>query len=83
MTRASEHGGKSAHTGDPVIGTSITVVREHQSTCRYVVAMKNLEILSSENNHYFLELKESLFIQKEKPVLMNTKIKSQELALFT
>ena len=82
LTDNPEHGGKSAQTGDPVIGTSITAVREHQTTCMCEVSMKNFEILGSENNHYVLELKESLFIQKEKPVL-NTKIRSQELALFT
>ena len=57
LARVSEHGGKSARTGDPVIETSITAVREHQGTCRCEVGMKDFEILCSENNHYLLELK--------------------------
>ena len=49
--------------------------------CNHVVAWDNFKILGKESNHWLLEIKESLFIKRDKASL-NKNIYSQEFSLF-
>ena len=79
--RVSEHQGVSPRTGKLVKGTLSTSVRDHMLVCDHKVAWEDFSILGRESNHYLLELKESLFIKRNKPSL-NKNDYSQELFLF-
>ena len=50
-------------------------------TCNTVVSNDNFEIIGRDSVDYYLKIKESLFIKKEKPTL-NIQGKSFPLALF-
>ena len=79
--RVSEHQGVSPRTGKTVKGTSSTSVRDHMLECDHKVVWEDFTILGNESNRFLLELKESLFIKRDKPSL-NKNIYSQELHLF-
>ena len=79
--RVSEHQGVSPRTGKPVKGTLSTSVRDHMLVCDHKVVHEDFKFLGNESNRYFLELKESLFIKRDKPSL-NKNLYSQELLLF-
>ena len=79
--RVSEHQGVSPQTGKHIIGTLSTSVRDHMLSCNHVVAWDDFKVLGRESNHWLLEIKESLFIKKDKPSL-NKSIYFQELFLF-
>ena len=49
--------------------------------CVHKVAHEDFKFLGNETSRYLLELKESLFIKKDKPSL-NMNLYSQELLLF-
>ena len=79
--RVSEYQGVSAITGKPVKGTLSTSVRDHMLVCDHKVVHEDFKFLGNESNRYLLELKESLFIKRDKPSL-NKNLYSQELLLF-
>ena len=79
--RVSEHQGVSPQTGKHLKGTLSTSVRDHMLNCNHMIAWDDFKVLWRESNHWLLEIKESLFINKDKP-LLNKNIYSQELFLF-
>ena len=78
--RASEHLGISALTGKKC-KPKLSAVSEHLLGCPFDASFKDFEILSSAGNEFILELKESLHIHRENPVL-NKHLKSVPLYLF-
>ena len=79
--RVSEHQGVSPRTGKHLKGTLSTSVRDHMLDCNHMVAWDDFKVLGRESNHWLLEIKESLFIKRDRPSL-NKNIYSQELFLF-
>ena len=79
--RVSEHQGASPRTGKHLKGTLSISVRDHMLDCNHVVAWDDFKILGRESNNWLLEIKESLFIKRDRPSL-NKNIYSQELFLF-
>ena len=79
--RVSEYQGVSPRTGKPVKGTLSTSVRDHMLVCDHKVVHEDFKFLGNESNRYLLELKESLFIKRDKPSL-NKNLYSQKLLLF-
>ena len=79
--RVSEHQGLSPRTGRPVKGTLSTSVNDHMLVCDHKVVHEDFKFLGKESGRYFLELKESLFIKRDRPSL-NKNLYSQELLLF-
>ena len=77
----SEHQGVSPWTGKIVKGTLSTSVRDHMLECDHIVTRDDFRVLERESNHWLLDIKESLFIKRDKSSL-NTNIHSQELFLF-
>ena len=78
--RVSEHQGVSPRTGKPVKGT-LSTSRDHTLVCDHKVVHEDFKFLGNESNIYLLELKESLFIKRDRPSL-NKNLRSQELLLF-
>ena len=54
---------------------------DHLLVCDHKVVHEDFKFLGNESNRYLLELKESLFINKDKPSL-NTNLYLMELLLF-
>ena len=79
--RVSQHQGVSPRTGKHLKGTLLTSVRDHMLDCNHVVAWDSFKVLGRESNHWLLEIKESLFIKRDRPSL-NKNIYYQELFLF-
>ena len=79
--RVSEHQGVSPRTGKPVKGILSTSVRDHMLVCDHKVVREDFKFLGNESNRYLVELKESLFIKRDKPSL-NKNLYSEELLLF-
>ena len=79
--RALEHQGVSPHTGKHLKGTSSTFVRNHMLDCNHIVAWDDFKVLDRESNHWLLEIKESLFVKRDRP-LFSKNIYSKELFLF-
>ena len=79
--RVSEHQGVSPRTSKPVKGTLFTSVRDHMPVCDHKVVHEDPKFLGNESNRYLLELKESLFIKRDKPSI-NKNLYSQELLLL-
>ena len=77
----SEHQGVSPQTGKHLKGTLSTSVRDHMLDCNHMVAWDDFKVLGRESNHWLLEIKESLFIKRDRPSL-NKNIYFQELFLF-
>ena len=79
--RVSEHQSVSPRTSKPVKGTLSTSVRDHMLVCDHKVVHEDFKFLGNASNRYLLELKESLFIKRDKPSL-NENLYSQELLLL-
>ena len=79
--RVSEPQGVSQRTDKPVKGTLSTSVRDFMLLCDHKVVHEDFKFLGNESNRYLLELKESLFIKRDKPSL-NKNLYLQELLLF-
>ena len=73
--------GVSPRTGKIVKVTLSTSVCDHMLECDHVVTWYDFKVLGRESNHWLLEIKESLFIKRDKPSL-NKNVYSQELFLF-
>ena len=67
--RVSEHQGLSPRTGKPLKRTLSTSVRDDMLGCTHVVAWDDFKVLGRESNHWLLEIKESLFIKRDRPSL--------------
>ena len=79
--RVSENQCVSPRTCKPVKGTLSTSVRDHMLVCDHIVVHEDFRFLGNESNWYLLELKESLFIKRDKPSL-DENLYSRELLLF-
>ena len=79
--RVSEHQGVLPQTGKHLKGTLSTSMRDHMLDCNHMVAWDDFKVLGRESNHWLLEIKESLFIKRDRPSL-NKNIYSQELFSF-
>ena len=79
--RFAEHAGRSPLSGKFVKGQQSTTVRDHMLVCDTVVCDENFEIVCVDSINRDLKVKESLFIQKERPTL-NIQGKSVPLSLF-
>ena len=79
--RVSEHQSVSPQTGKVVEGTLSTSVRDHMLECDHIVVWDDFKVLGRESNHWLLEIKESLFIKRDKPSL-NKNINSQKCFYF-
>ena len=79
--RVLEHQGVSSRTGKHLRGTLSTSARDPMLDCNHIVAWNDFKVLGRESNDWLLEIKESLFIQRDRPSL-NKNIYSQELFLF-
>ena len=62
-------------------GTLSSSMRDHMLDCNPIVSWDDFKVLGRESNHWLLEIKESLFIKRDKPLLYKN-IYSQELLLF-
>ena len=78
--RVSEHHGVSPRIEKPVKGTLLTSARDHMLSCDHHVVWEGFRKLESESSKFMLELKESLFIEKDKPTNRNQF--SQELLIL-
>ena len=67
--RVSEHQGVSPRTGKPVKCNLSTSVSDHMLLCDHKVVHEDFKFFGNESNRYLLELKESLFIKRDKPSL--------------
>ena len=68
-------------TGKHLKGTLSTSVRDHMLDRNHVVAWDDFKVLGTESNHWLLEIKRSLFIKRDRP-LLNKNIYSQEMSLL-
>ena len=80
-TRYCEHFGISPLTGKHVKTVKPSAVSDHQKVCRFQADMNSFVVLGRDRNNWQLRLKESLFIQKDNPVL-NVNVASVPLMLF-
>ena len=80
--RFCEHMGISALTGKVLKGQNITSVRDHIKKCKCNVSLTDFTVLCRDNiSEHNLRIKESLFVQREKPNL-NIQGTSIPLVLF-
>ena len=79
--RVSEHQGVSPRTGKSVKGTLSTSVKDHMLVCDHKLGHNDFKFLRNESSRYLLELKESLFINRDKPQF-NKNFYSHEPLLF-
>ena len=79
--RVSEHQGVSRRTRKHLKGTFSTSVRDYMLDYNHMLAWEKFKVLGRESNHWLLEIKESLFIKRDRPSF-NKNIYSQELFLF-
>ena len=64
--RVSEHQSVSPRPGKPVKGTLSTSIMNHMLACDPKVVYEDFKFFGNESNRYLLELKESLFIKRDK-----------------
>ena len=64
--RVSDHQGVSPRTGKIVKGTLSTSVCDDMLEFGHVT-WDDIKVLGTESNHWLLEIKESLFIKRDKP----------------
>ena len=79
--RVPEHQGVSPRTGKHLKGTLSTSVKDHMLDYNHIVAWHDFKILGRESNHWLVEIRESLFIKRDRPSL-NKSIYFQESFLF-
>ena len=79
--RYAEHQGRSPLTGKLLKGQDSTTVRDHMLTCDTIVCTDNFEVIGMDSDNTHLKIKESIFIQRDKPNL-NIRGKSIPLTLF-
>ena len=67
--RPSEHQAISTRASKHLKGTLPTSVTDHMLDCNNIVAWDDFKVLSRESNQLLLEIKESLFIKRDRPLL--------------
>ena len=76
-----EHIGISPLTSKKIKPSKENAIRDHLLICNNVPSFDEFSILAHGNNRFFLEIKESLLIKRDKPVL-DKNISSARLFLF-
>ena len=79
--RVSEHQGVSPRTGKHLKGALSTSVRDNMLDHNHIVVWDDFKVLGRESNHWLLEIKERLFIKRDRH-LLNKNIYSLKLFLF-
>ena len=79
--RVLEHQEASSQTNKHLKGTLSTSMRDHMLDWNHIVSWDGFKVLGRESNHWLLEIKESLFIKRDRPSL-NKNIYSHKLFLF-
>ena len=67
--RPSEHQAISTRASKHLKGTLPTSVRDHVLDCNNIVAWDDFKVLGRESNQLLLEIKESLFLKRDRPLL--------------
>ena len=67
--KVSEHHGVSPRTGQHLKGTLSTSVGDHMFDFNHVIVWDEFKVLGREYNHWLLEIEESLFIKRDRPLL--------------
>ena len=70
--RVAEHAGRSFRTGAFLTTPPNSSIRDHCNSCNSNVDISNFKILSSNDSKPFLQVLESLYIKKLKPLLNDT-----------
>ena len=65
----SEHQAISTRPSKHLKGTFPTSVRDHVLDCNNIVAWDEFKVLGRESNQLLLEIKESLFLKRDRPLL--------------
>ena len=68
-TRVSEHKGLSDRTGKSMIRPKQSSIRDHVMSCGSDIPIDDFKIVASHSKEIDLRILESIFIQKEKPIL--------------
>ena len=79
--QCDEHIGISPLTSKKIKPSKESAIRDHLLICNNVPSFDEFSILAHGNNRFVLEIKESLLIKRDKPVL-NKNISSARLFLF-
>jgi len=69
------------HTGKRTNSANTSAVKDHMLVCNHQVTFEDFPVLATANNNFKLEIKESLLISRDKPIL-NRNISSLPLYLF-
>ena len=79
--RSGEHIGVSPGTGKKVKSSNNSAICDNLLDCNSLPSFGNFSVLAHENKRHLLEIKESLLIMRDKP-LLNRNINSALLYLF-
>ena len=79
--RFGEHMGKSALTGKVLLTPATTAIGEHAKICGTNPTEEDFMIVGRESDEQLLQIKESLFIHRDKPSI-NIQGQSSKLCLF-
>ena len=79
--RSGEHIGMSPLTFKKTKPSKESTIRDHLLNCNNTPSFEEFTILTNGNNKFDLEIKESLLIKRDRPIL-NKNISSAELFLF-
>ena len=67
--RVCEHSGISPLTGKKSKAKTTDAIKDHMLLCNQVVFLEDFNILASSNSEFYLKIKESLLIARNKPEL--------------
>ena len=79
--RSGEHIGISPLTFKKTKPSKESAIRDHRLNCNNIPSFEEFTILTNGNNKFVLEIKESLLIKRDRPIL-NKNISSTKLFLF-
>ena len=79
--RSGEHIGISPLTFKKTKPSKESAIRDHLLNCNNIPSFEEFTILANGNNKFVLEIKESLLIKRDRPIL-NKNISSAKLLLF-
>ena len=79
--RSAEHIGISPLTFKKTKPSKESAIRDHLLNCNNIPSFEEFTILTNGNNKFVLEIKESLLIKRDRPIL-NKNISSAKLFLF-
>ena len=79
--RSGEHIGISPLTFKKTKPSKESAIRDHLLNCNNIPSFEEFTILANGNNKFVLEIKESLLIKRDRPIL-NKNISSAKLFLF-